>query len=265
MSIPYYQVDAFTDRLFAGNPAGVCVLTDWLPDATLQAIAAENNLAETAFVVRRDGHFDLRWFTPNLEMDLCGHATLASAHVIFQHLGCQGSAVRFQTKSGLLTGTCERELLTLDFPARPAIPCPTPPDLIAGLGATPLVTAKARDYLAVFDSEQTVRNLKPDMAALLRLDCLGIIATAPGKQCDFVSRFFAPRAGVPEDPVTGSAHCTLIPYWAERLARMKLHARQVSPRGGELYCDLRGERVNIAGCAVTYFTGFLQVSLHLPA
>ena len=259
MSIPYYQVDAFTDRLFAGNPAGVGVLTDWLPDATLQAIAAENNLAETAFIVQREGHFDLRWFTPTLEMDLCGHATLASAHVIFQHLGDRDSAVRFQTRSGRLTVTRERELLTLDFPSRPAVPCPTPADLIAGLGATPMGTAKARDYLAIFDSEQTVRNLKPDMAALMRLDCLGIIATAPGRQCDFVSRFFAPRAGVPEDPVTGSAHCTLIPYWAERLGRMKLHARQVSARGGELFCELRGDRVDMAGRAVTYSTGFLHI------
>ena len=259
MSIPYYQVDAFTNRLFTGNPAGVCLLTDWLPDATLQAIAAENNLAETAFVVQRTEHFDLRWFTPNLEMDLCGHATLAPAHVIFQHLGYRESIVRFQTRSGLLTVTRERDILTLDFPARPAVPCPTPADLIAGLGATPVATAKARDYLAIFDSEQTVRNLKPDMAALMRLDCLGIIATAPGEQCDFVSRFFAPRAGVPEDPVTGSAHCTLIPYWAERLGRMKLHARQVSARGGELFCELRGERVGMAGHAVTYSTGFLHV------
>ena len=265
MSIPYYQVDAFADRLFAGNPAGVCLLLDWLPDATLQAIAAENNLAETAFVVPRNGHFDLRWFTPALEMDLCGHATLAPAHVIFQHLGYREAVVRFETRSGRLTVTREQDLLTLDFPARPASPCPAPADLIAGLGTTPVTTAKARDYLAVFESEATVRNLKPDMAALMRLDCLGIIATAPGEQCDFVSRFFAPRAGVPEDPVTGSAHCTLIPYWAERLDRSKMHARQISPRGGELFCEDRGERVGIAGRAVTYAIGFLQVPPCLPA
>ena len=154
MSIPYYQVDAFADRLFAGNPAGVCLLLDWLPDATLQAIAAENNLAETAFVVPRNGHFDLRWFTPALEMDLCGHATLAPAHVIFQHLGYREAVVRFETRSGRLTVTREQDLLTLDFPARPAAPCPPPADLIAGLGATPVATAKARDYLAVFDSER---------------------------------------------------------------------------------------------------------------
>ncbi|MEK7951028.1 PhzF family phenazine biosynthesis protein [Luteolibacter soli] len=261
MSIPYYQVDAFTDRLFGGNPAGVCLLTDWLPDHVLQSIAAENNLAETAFVIQRDSFFDLRWFTPELEVDLCGHATLASAHVIFRHLGYRGSVVRFQTRSGILSVSREEgERLTLDFPARPADLCDTPAALAAGLGATPVVTGKARDYLAVFESEEEVRHLKPDMAALARLDCLGIIATAPGVDCDFVSRFFAPGAGVPEDPVTGSAHCTLIPYWAGRLGRTKLHARQVSQRGGELFCEHRSDRVGIGGHAVTYSSGFLHVS-----
>jgi PhzF family phenazine biosynthesis protein len=260
MSIPYYQVDAFTSRLFAGNPAGVCLLADWLPDPVLQSIAMENNLAETAFVMKRDSSFDLRWFTPSLEIDLCGHATLAAAHVLFRHLGYRGSAVRFQTLSGELTVSRSDDLLTLDFPARPAVPCDAPPDLRAGLGATPTTTAKARDYLAVFETEQAVRNLRPDMAALTRLDCLGIIATAPGEHCDFVSRFFAPRAGVPEDPVTGSAHCTLIPYWAERLGRPTLRALQVSPRGGELLCEHRGPRVGIGGRAVTYSSGFLHVS-----
>ena len=261
MSIPYYQVDAFAGSLFAGNPAGVCLLTDWPGDAVLQSIAAENNLAETAFVVQRDSHFDLRWFTPTLEMDLCGHATLAPAHVIFRHLGYRGSLVRFQTRSGVLTVSREGDLLTLDFPARPATPCAPPPELCEGLRAIPATTAKARDYLAVFETEQAVRSLQPDMAALMHLDCLGVIATAPGEQCDFVSRFFAPRAGVPEDPVTGSAHCTLIPYWAHRLGRSKLRALQVSPRSGELFCEHRGERVGIGGRAVTYSSGFLHVTL----
>ena len=260
MSIPYYQIDAFTGSLFTGNPAGVCLLADWLPDAVLQSIAAENNLAETAFVVQRDSFFDLRWFTTTLEMDLCGHATLAPAHVIFRHLGYRGSIVRFQTRSGALTVSRSEDLLTLDFPARPAAPCDTPQELNDGLRATPTATAKARDYLAVFETEQAVRSLQPDMAALMRLDCLGIIATAPGNHCDFVSRFFAPRAGVPEDPVTGSAHCTLIPYWAQRLGRSELRALQVSPRGGELFCEHRGERVGIGGRAVTYSSGFLHVS-----
>jgi PhzF family phenazine biosynthesis protein len=259
MSIPYYQIDAFSNGLFTGNPAGVCLLADWLPDAVLQSIAAENNLAETAFVVQRGSIFDLRWFTPSLEMDLCGHATLAPAHVIFRHLGYRGSTIRFQTRSGELTVRRSEDLLTLDFPARPATICDTPSDLCDGLGVTPAITAKARDYLAVFETEEAVRNLQPDMAALMRLDCLGIIATAPGEHCDFVSRFFAPRAGVPEDPVTGSAHCTLIPYWAGRLGRSTLHARQVSRRGGELFCEHRGERVGIGGRAVTYSSGFLHV------
>ena len=260
MSIPYYQVDAFTSTLFAGNPAGVCLLAAWLPDAVLQSIAAENNLAETAFVVQRDSDFDLRWFTPTLEMDLCGHATLAPAHVIFRHLGYRDAVVRFQTRAGELTVTRADDLLTLDFPARPAAACSTPAALREGLGLSPTTTAKARDYVAVFDSERAVRELRPDMAALMQLDCLGIIATAPGDDCDFVSRFFAPRAGVPEDPVTGSAHCTLIPYWAERLGRPRLRALQVSQRGGELFCEHRGERVGIAGRAVTYSSGFLYVS-----
>ena len=260
MSIPHYQIDAFTSNLFSGNPAGVCLLTDWLPDATLQSIAAENGLAETAFVVQRGVYFDLRWFTPVLEMDLCGHATLAPAHVIFRHLGYRDSVVRFQTRSGLLTVTRNDDVLTLDFPARPASVCTAPADLVNGLGRTPMTTAKARDYLAVFDTEQAVRELRPDMAALMRLDCLGIIATAPGDRCDFVSRFFAPGAGVPEDPVTGSAHCTLIPYWAKRLGRSKLHALQISQRGGELFCEDRGARVGIGGRTVTYSSGFLHVT-----
>ncbi len=260
MSIPYYQVDTFTGRVFAGNPAGVCPLADWLPDGLLQSIAAENNLSETAFVVQRDGHFDLRWFTPAREVDLCGHATLATAHVLFRHLGLRAESVHFETRSGRLAVSREGDGLTLDFPSRPGSECEAPPEMTSGLGATPIFTAKARDFLAIFESEEEVRDLKPDMAVLMRLDCLGIIATAPGNDCDFVSRFFAPRAGVPEDPVCGSAHCTLIPYWAQRLGRSKLRALQVSPRGGELFCEARGERVGIGGRAVTYSSGFLHVS-----
>jgi len=259
MSIPYYQVDTFTSRLFSGNPAGVCLLTDWPSDGMLQSIATENNLAETAFVVQRGSFFDLRWFTPSLEVDLCGHATLASAHVIFRHLGYRDSIVRFETLSGTLTVSRNEDLLTLDFPARPATDCDIPSDLIDGLRVRPASAAKARDYLAVFQTERSVRELEPDLAALMRLDCLGIIATAPGDNCDFVSRFFAPRAGISEDPVTGAAHCTLIPYWAERLKRSELRARQISPRGGELFCEHRSERVGIGGRAVTYSAGFLYV------
>lgn len=261
MSIPYFHVDAFTGRMFAGNPAGVCLLADWLPDTLLQSIAAENNLAETAFVVQRASTFDLRWFSPTVEIDLCGHATLASAHVLFRHLGYRATLVRFQTRSGELTVTRENDLLTLDFPSRPSVPCVAPAELIAGLGATPVFTAKGRDYLAVFDREETVRRLQPDMGKLMALDCLGVIATAPGDRSDFVSRFFAPSIGVPEDPVTGSTHCTLIPYWAQRLERSKLQAFQISARGGELICEHRGERVGIGGRAVTYASGFLHTQV----
>jgi len=262
MNLPYYQIDAFGSGVFTGNPAGVCLLADWLPDPVLQAIASENNLSETAFVVGREGDFDLRWFTPCLEVDLCGHATLAAAHVIYEHLGWGRSMVRFRTRSGVLAVTREAGLLTMDFPARPAVPCAVPEALEEGLGQVPLFLGKARDYLAVFDSEATVRELRPLPAKLLELDCLGVIVTAPGERSDFVSRFFAPGAGVAEDPVTGSAHCTLTPYWAQRLGRNKLHARQVSGRGGELHCEWRQAegRVNIAGRAFTYATGFLHVA-----
>ncbi len=178
----------------------------------------------------------------------------------FPHLGYRDAVVRFQTRAGELTVTRNDDLLTLDFPARPAAACSTPTELREGLGISPTATAKSRDYLAIFDTERAVRELRPDMMALMRLDCLGIIATAPGDDCDFVSRFFAPRAGVPEEPVPGSAHCTLIPYWAERLGRSRMRALQISQRGGELFCEHRGERVGIAGRAVTYSSGFLHVS-----
>lgn len=260
MSIPYYQVDTFTDRHFAGNPAGVCFLAQWLDDSLLQSIAAENNLAETAFVIQRDTSFELRWFTPTREVDLCGHATLAPAHVIFRHLGYRLPVIRFQTRAGELTVTKNQELLELDFPSRPAQECQPLALLEQALGIAPSYTAKARDYMAVFDSERIVREITPDMAALMQLDSLGVIVTAPGNDCDFVSRFFAPQAGVPEDPVTGSAHCTLIPYWSKRLGKSKLHARQVSLRGGELLCEDRDQRVGIAGRAITYSSGYLQVS-----
>ena len=258
MLIPYFHVDAFASGLFSGNPAGVCILADWLPDQTLQAISAENSLAETAFLVRRAAAYDLRWFTPALEVDLCGHATLAAAHVLFTHFGLQGTDVRFQTQSGQLGVTRDGDKLTLDFPTWPAKKCEAPKGLIEGLGATPTYVAKNRDFLAVFDSIDDVRRLRPDFPTLEKLDALGIIVTAPGRDCDFVSRFFAPRAGILEDPVTGSAHCTLTAYWAERLGKKKLHARQISPRGGELGCELKGDRVSISGRAFTYMTGFLQ-------
>jgi PhzF family phenazine biosynthesis protein len=262
MKLPYYEVSAFTTNPFGGNPAGVCPLNAWLPDATLQGIAANNNLAETAFTVPRGSDFDLRWFTPTVEVDLCGHATLAAASVLFNQHGVTGTEIRFHSRSGLLSVSRSDDVLTLDFPSRPGVPAEpkTLPGLIAGLGAQPSSVLKSRDYLAIFSNAEEVRALRPDFAALKKLDSLGIIATAPGDDCDFVSRFFAPGAGIDEDPVTGSAHCTLIPYWAGQLGRNKLSARQISQRGGELFCELAGDRVRIGGKAVLYLRGEIDVA-----
>jgi PhzF family phenazine biosynthesis protein len=260
MTIPYYEVLAFTSRLFAGNPAGVCILNEWLPDQLLQKIAAENNLAETAFLIERDSFYDIRWMTPAVEMDLCGHATLASAHVLFQHVGFRGDTVRFESHSaGELKVDRRDDRLVLDFPSRPAEKCEAPARLEEGLGARPREVFKGRDYLAVFESEADLSALAPAFDVLAELNANGVIVTAPGDDCDFVSRYFAPRVGVPEDPVTGSAHCALIPYWAKRLGKSKLHARQLSPRGGELFCEDRGPRVGIGGTAITYIDGKMNV------
>ena len=260
MDLPYFQVDAFASRLFSGNPAGVCLLEAWLPEETLQSIAAENNQSETAFLVASGDGYDLRWFTPAVEIELCGHATLAAAHVLFRHHGLEGEQVVFRTKSGEIPVTRRGEVLALDFPLTPATPCDPPGPLVKGLGKLPVFTAKSRDLLAVFESEQDVRNLKPDFAELSRLDVLGVIATAPGIECDFVSRFFAPAVGVNEDPATGSAHCTLAAYWAEQVGRPELTARQVSARGGELSCLVKGDRVVISGRARTYLTGTIHLA-----
>jgi PhzF family phenazine biosynthesis protein len=257
--IPLYQIDAFTGRLFAGNPAAVCPLEEWLDAATMQAIAAENNLSETAFFVRRGGVYDLRWFTPTLEVDLCGHATLASAFVVFEFLDRTAEAVRFETRSGELVVRRQDGLLAMDFPARPPGPCAPDAALAAALGKAPGELWQSRDYLAIYDSEEDVRSLAPDMKALAAVGHFAVCATAPGRDADFVSRFFAPARGVPEDPVTGSAHCTLTPYWAARLGKAHLHALQVSARGGELFCHHRGDRVEIAGRAVRYLEGFITL------
>jgi len=259
MELSLYQVDAFTNRLFGGNPAAVCPLESWLDDETLQAVARENNLSETAFFVKAGEGYEIRWFTPECEVDLCGHATLASAYVLFRFMEKDHDLVEFKTRErGALTVTREGSRLTLDFPAMPPVPCEAAASLVEGLGARPTEVLKSRDYLAVYDREQDVLDLRPDMALLWEVDCVGIIATAPGEKVDFVSRFFAPRMGVPEDPVTGSAHCTLIPYWAKRLARDSLHALQVSRRGGELFCRALGDRVKISGEAVLYLEGTIR-------
>lgn len=259
MRIPIYKLDAFTSRVFHGNPAAVCPLAAWLPDDTLQAIAAENNLSETAFFVETKGGYEIRWFTPKQEIDLCGHATLASGYVVLNLLKPGLTQVKFGSKSGPLKVVRAGPLLALDFPARVPSRCQPPHGLVEALGKLPLRTLVSRDLMAVYETEEDVRALAPDFARLAQVNAFAVIATAPGREADFVSRFFAPRAGIAEDPVTGSSHCTLIPYWAKRLGRKRLRALQVSPREGELYCELRGERVSIAGNVVLYLEGSLEV------
>jgi PhzF family phenazine biosynthesis protein len=261
MRLPLYQIDAFADGPFTGNPAAVCPLEDWLSDDVMQAIAAENNLSETAFFVPEGDGFRLRWFTPTTEVDLCGHATLASAFVVFRWLSPDRNEVTFQTQqAGPLTVARDGDLLALDFPARPPSPCAMPDGLAAALGRVPAAVLAARDYLAVYGSADEIQALTPDLAAIARLDRFAVIATAPGANgIDFVSRFFAPARGVPEDPVTGSAHCTLIPYWADRLGKTRLDARQLSHRGGALSCVCHGDRVTIAGRAVLYLEGRIEI------
>ena len=260
MHIPIYQVDAFTLGPFSGNPAAVCPLDAWLDDATLQSIAAENNLSETAFIVASAEGYDLRWFTPAIEVDLCGHATLAAGYVVLNHLQPDLDAVAFETLSGRLVVARDGDRLSMDFPARAPTPVAISQALSDALGEAPSEVHMSRDILAVYDDEARVRALSPDQAGLLALDeGLGVIATARGDAVDFVSRFFVPKAGIAEDPVTGSAHCTLVPFWAERLGKSQLVAHQVSPRGGELHCEHRGDRVIMSGRCTLFLTG----SIHL--
>ncbi len=259
MEIPFYQIDAFANAVFTGNPAGVCVLEDWLPNATLQSIAAENNLPETAFMVRGENVYDLRWFTPEVEIDLCGHGTLASGYVVFEYLDSQAERVDFISQSGKLSVERRGDLLFLDFPTRKAQAAERPAGLDEILGDSPMEVLASRDLMAVFNDEDQIRALTPDLAAVAQLDYFALIVTAPGRNSDFVSRFFAPGASIPEDPVTGSAHCTLIPYWSERLGKKDLHAFQLSARGGELFCADNGDRVSIGGRCVTYLTGTIVV------
>lgn len=260
MKIPLYQFDAFTRQRFGGNPAAICVLDDWLDPEIMQQIAAENNVSETAFFVGGNGSYDLRWFTPEVEIDLCGHATLATAHLILNHMEPNIDEVRFHTKSGDLSVTRDGEMLSMLFPARPPTKIETPALLAEALGAEPSEVFQSRDILVLFEKEQVVRDLSPDFDLLARIESgFATIVTAPGDEVDFVSRFFAPNAGIPEDPVTGSAHCTLIPFWADRLNKSRLHARQVSKRGGELFCQNLGEQVRISGYVTEYSHGHIFV------
>jgi PhzF family phenazine biosynthesis protein len=254
-----YQVDAFTDRVFGGNPAAVCPLDEWLPDGVMQSIAAENNLAATAFFVREGDDYRLRWFTPVAEVDLCGHATLASADVLFRLLGHPGSSIRFLTRSGPLEVGRDGDGYAMDLPATVPTPCEVSPVLQEALGVPVDEALRAFDHVAVLASEALVRELRPDLSRLKELDLRGVVVTAPGHEVDFVSRFFAPKLGIDEDPVTGSAHCILAPYWAGRLGRTRLRAQQVSPRGGRVDCEVRGDRVTLRGRAAHYMTAEITI------
>ncbi|MEZ5306280.1 MAG: PhzF family phenazine biosynthesis protein [Pyrinomonadaceae bacterium] len=259
MKLDIYQVDAFASEVFTGNPAAVVPLEEWLPAESMQKIAAENNLAETAFFVREGDGYGLRWFTPTVEIGLCGHATLASAHVISEFLGDSSKALKFQSKGGELIVRRNDKLLELDFPARPSHSTEAYPELVDAIGKQPESCLRSSDCMFVFETEDEVAALSPNFNILEGLDEHAVIVTAPGKEYDFVSRFFAPAVGVNEDPVTGSAHCTLIPYWSERLGKKEMVAKQISARGGVIRCTFLGERVLMAGTAVLYMKGEIYI------
>jgi PhzF family phenazine biosynthesis protein len=260
MKLQIYQADAFAAGLFKGNPAAVVPLTKWLNDETMQLIAMENNLSETAFFIPEGNQFHIRWFTPKAEVKLCGHATLASAHILFNELNFQSEQIEFNSKSGILTVKKTGDKLQLDFPADFAAEVEPVPVFAEAFGIQPSTTLKGRtDYLLLFDSEEIIRNIEPNFQLLYQSDARGIMVTAKGNKVDFVSRFFAPGVGIDEDPVTGSAHTTLIPFWANRLNKTEMTALQLSARGGELWCSLSDDRVLIAGKAVTYLRGEIEV------
>ncbi len=262
MKLNIYQVDAFTNKLFGGNPAAVVPLENWIEDSLMQQIAMENNLAETVYFVKEAGGFHIRWFTPELEIDLCGHATLAAAYIIYNKLGYNKPMICFRSKSGELIVTRKGEKLELNFPSRmPVLVTEYPDELLKGLGVSnPVAVYKSRDYVVELETEKQLLQVRPDFSLLNKIDVIGIIITAPGSDCDFVSRFFAPNCGIPEDPVTGSAHSTLIPFWAEKMNKTKLYARQLSRRQGELWCKLLpNDRVLMAGECVFYMKGEIEV------
>jgi predicted PhzF superfamily epimerase YddE/YHI9 len=263
LELKMYQVDAFANEVFQGNPAAVVPLDEWLSESQLQSIATENNLSETAFFTARpDGSYDIRWFTPTHEAPLCGHATLASAYVVFNHLDTSAENVEFHSMTGPLGVNRDQDMLILDFPSLKLHRCVAPEAMVKGLGIDPIdcfKTIEDTNYYGLLGSEQEVLSVRPNLAELEKLFPYGIVVTARGEQSDFVSRYFAPGAGIPEDPVTGSIHSGLVPYWAGRLGKKKLYARQLSKRGGELQCEYLGERVAIGGKAVQYFEGTIRV------
>lgn len=255
MKISMYQADAFTDEIFKGNPAAICILENWIDDKLMQHIAMENNLSETAFCIIKEDICELRWFTPEEEIDLCGHATLATAYIIFEVLNYKSNIIKFETQSGILTVVKHGESMTMEFPSREGIKDKITEQLVKGLGKEPKEVYKSRDLMAVFENEQDIRELNPDMEKLKLVDAFGIIVTAKGENADFVSRYFAPSCGVLEDPVTGSAHCTLIPYWSKILGKKKMTAHQLSNRGGILECENSGDKIKISGKAKLFFEG----------
>ena len=260
MNITIYQIDAFADKIFAGNPAAVCPLDAWLPDDLLLNIAMENNLAETAFYVKEKGGYRIRWFTPTVEVDLCGHATLATAAVLFNHEGYQGTQLIFNSRSGPLTVTKDGDLLTLNFPTDNISEVDLFPELTNPFNIKPVKAFKGKtDYMLIFENENQVRKLSPDFRKLGTVSARGVIATAKGDQVDFVSRFFGPQSGIDEDPVTGSAHTTLIPYWSKVLGKTEMNAIQCSSRGGKLKCKMKGDRVEIGGQAKLFLTGTIFI------
>lgn len=261
MKIPFFQVDAFSSNVLSGNPAAICILETWPENDILQKIAAENNLSETAFLVSiSPGNYELKWFTPTIEIDLCGHATLASAFVLFKFYEKGTTDLKFQTTSGKLSVQKIGDLLSMNFPAKPPVEAKPPEILTEALGCEASYILESRDLLAVFEHENTIQNMTPDFDKIKKIKShFAVIVTAKGERSDFVSRFFAPNAGVNEDPVTGSAHCTLIPYWAKRLKKNKLHAFQLSSRKGEIFCEYSGDRVNISGHATLFAKGKIYI------
>lgn len=260
MELTIYQVDAFTNQLFGGNPAAICPLTEWLPTETMQKIALENNLSETAFIIPEGKNYHIRWFTPAIEVDLCGHATLATAHVLYAEMGYEGEKVTFNSRSGLLTVSKNDDLYTMNFPSDNLKSVAIPSEITEAFGIQPIEVFRGKDdYLAIFDQQTTIESLAPDFKVLAQLNARGVIASAKGNTVDFISRCFFPAAGIDEDPVTGSAHTTMTPYWAKKLAKTQMSALQLSARGGALTCEYLGDRVNISGQAVTYLRGRILV------
>ncbi|MGR3809901.1 PhzF family phenazine biosynthesis protein [Jiulongibacter sp. NS-SX5] len=260
MKLKIYQADAFTSKVFGGNPAAIIPLEDWLSDELMQNIALENNLSETAYVVKKADRYEIRWFTPTIEVNLCGHATLAAAHILFEELNESGNIIHFDSKSGPLSVSRDSRGLTLDFPTEKPQAGSLPEGLADCFNVSATETLIAgEDFFLVYQSEEEVKSLNPDFNKLAHIKCRGVICTAPGNEVDFVSRFFAPAAGINEDPVTGSAHVKLCPYWSERLGKQELTAWQTSARKGELICQDKGERTLISGSAVTYLKGEIWV------